>query len=534
MSAETGDPSLNPKQTPERKPIWKRLSIPWKKPVKITESQMPTLSEFQIPPDLDQILTPTPDQEIEAAVVEQSRQTGIGELFLATLKQKGLIIESEEFKAIGQPAMESTNETGDPTLFEKLRNHEQSLNGYLIGIGAANIFSMLEAFPEGTVPKGIILFDLDPKVVKFGQDLIEGLKESPDNLPFSLDRWEQQRDVFYTIGQAQPKVAIHKYAHVLHQLAKEGNLIMVRADFTNPQIGTELANLPGLKESNNLIYLSNIADHINRRNYTKLPDFSPLQQLSPESPHKNYYVDTLTFPLSYHLRVGTSIPQFNYGDFNGLDRFQTRETDLIDRQEDNIVWRDLTNLEVTGLIQSAQEITSRPIYTNKRDSTTRSINEMREYEISKIPELKKIAATPVEQRADHQKNWIIELPSSPDEEARLIRELEAPYDYDRDYLPFIARYIWRDASSPAQWNDLPRRDNYFMDPETRKIRFIQNLNQWTKGKVELWQIEAGVTYEELAMAKIYREVEKRLKAKKPEFDTNGKSFDELIAGLEAA
>lgn len=246
--------------------------------------------------------------------------TGIGQKFLATLERKGIITESDEFEKEGVAAQGGTNETGNPSLFEKVRNQQEAPNGYLIGIGAANVFSMLEAFPEGTKPKAIILFDIDPEVVAYGQRLIEEMKNQPDHPITTLNPDEK---VFYENKQADTKIALKKYYPLLQQLAKEGNLVIAKADLTDPKVLLQLYGLPGWKESNNLFYLSNIADHIWRRNSSKLkkpflfPNFILFGGLAPTAPHRNYFIDTTTRSLDYCLRIGTQPPKFESSDFMG-------------------------------------------------------------------------------------------------------------------------------------------------------------------------------------------------------------------------
>lgn len=243
---------------------------------------------------------------------EEARQQDIGTQFIGLLKQKGAIIPPKEFMSVGVSAtLGYTNEKVDANLIEKVRSQEHPPNGYLIGIGAGNVFRMLELYPEGKTPKAIILFDIDPLVVAQGQYFIEQLKR---NKPEDDGNLEPLKSI---IKKAKER---RKLAPVLQQLAQEGNLVIAQADFTDERVIEALNNLPNLRDYSNVIYLSNISDHIWRRKYSQgkyeyIPNFNFLESLTPKSPLKNYYVDTVRQSLSYNLRIDTRVPQFDYEDF---------------------------------------------------------------------------------------------------------------------------------------------------------------------------------------------------------------------------
>lgn len=506
----------------------KKLHVPWKKSPKIdqTPSETPNSSEPAIE-----------DVPIEKKGSETTpRQTEIGNQLVRRLQEKGLVLEASEFERVGEPALEGTNERGSPVLFEKLRNQKEAPNGYLIGIGAGNVFSMLEGFPEGTVPKAVILFDIDPTVIEFGQYLIQVLRDSPDKLS-SVIKKTPSENVFFPVSNANSEQAILKYADLLHQLAKEGNFVIARAEFNNPELIEELSALPDIQNLNNVIYLSNIADHLWRRTVTTdrnyVPNFNFLQALQPNPPHRNYYIDTLTFPLNYNLRVGTQPPNFKSMDFYQyrLANWQTEPTDLIDRDSEDVIWEDLSNWDLNRLLKANLALRSNPRFQEIAAYIEKEFNDRRRYEIERYPDLKQALAVPVEEREIYKDNQI-SIPETVEEEASLLAELAEPYSYERDFIPFIAHHIWQNATLPIEIDkdQIPKR-KIIRDPNTGKRIWAQEPAEWTKGNIELWRIEGSLFYEDLAVAKIYRELERRLKDKNPTADTKGKTCQELSRDL---
>lgn len=51
---------------------------------------------------------------------------------------------------------------------------------------------------------------------------------------------------------------------VLKEMARSDNIAVIYSDFTNPDLITSIRDLPGFQGSRNIIYMSNIADHIAR------------------------------------------------------------------------------------------------------------------------------------------------------------------------------------------------------------------------------------------------------------------------------
>ncbi|TSC87519.1 MAG: hypothetical protein G01um10147_497 [Microgenomates group bacterium Gr01-1014_7] len=468
------------------------------------------------------------------------RQTGIGETFVAKLKQSGAMIETPDFEKVGVEAIGGTNETGDPNLFEKVRNQPQAPNGYLIGVGAANVFSMLEAFPEGVEPRAIILFDIDPEVVAAGERMIQAFRTTLADPSIKLDYGERIFDPSYP---AYYQNALKKYASLLHKLAAEGNLVIARAEFNNPDFIHHIAQLPDFQNLNNVIYLSNIADHSLRREEDKNPLFIPnldiLNILQLDTPHRNYYIDTLQHGLAYRLRISTYPPRFSARDFNPLanmTQFQTELTDQIDGPNENIIWEDLSTWPLDRLIHFYNQITNTPTAQERKEYIESAIRKERSGTIEHYDEFKEKSTQPPEEiypGAGRFKTYVV--PDNPEEETRLLQELAKAYDYERDFLPFVPEGYWQDAVTPQRVNpyQIPKTPRPVFATweeydEYRKYglyRFNPRNNK--KGEIEKKYMDSKITYEDLALAKLYREMKRRVLKRRAAARTQSKNFHEL-------
>lgn len=455
------------------------------------------------------------EETIETPIIEQApppptpeaRTRDIGTRLAQILETKNIIIQTPEFQRVGVEAMEGTNEKGSPSLFEKVRSQEQAPNGYLIGVGFANVFSILEAFPEGITPRAMLLFDVDPEVVAYGQRFIEEMKSAPDYPEQKLGRSER---ISSELWDSDYKVALTKYGPMLQKLAREGNLVIARADLTDPRLVEEIANLPNYRELNNVIYLSNIADHLWRRqeeqNPDYIPDFSVFDTLEPNPPFRNYFIDTLTSgQLNYNLRVGIQPPRFDASCFwvapTSLWGWQTRPIDEIEGTPENPVWEDISNWDLDHLKRAYETLANTPRAKAKRELIERRINEERSPE--NYDELK----THPPSEATYSK-IVYEFPTEPEREAFLKKLLAVPYDYERDFIPFIASTIWKDAKFPNQVRFWEIPETTHAKDETGKYVIKVNPYDWVRGRIEIGYLK-DLIFEELAMAKIYQELRRR-------------------------
>lgn len=101
---------------------------------------------------------------------------------------------------------------------------------------------------------------------------------------------------------------------MLHELATAGNIALAYADFTDPTFIEAVRSLPGFEESTNVIYSSNIADHITNRG-TQVTNARVMETLKAyeRGDRLPIFIDTLA-SLNYYLRARQSLPQFQKSD----------------------------------------------------------------------------------------------------------------------------------------------------------------------------------------------------------------------------
>lgn len=309
---------------------------------------------------------PVPPQDATASVIpiteEENEVTGIADFINAEIQKKEL--KSPEFKSEGASGFSVTNERINPGILHEIKDSENAPDGYLIGVGVSNIFSLLDTFPEGKIPKGIVLINIDPRAAKQAEYFVNHLKQGKivdfaSGNPYvfydsksvfarkdngSQESYEKKA---YHEGKKQVYTGdvIERHKELLFQLAREGNIAVLQQNILDQNLVEILTKLPGFKASNNVVYLSNIVDWIYRDQAWKLweqrfaahtgglpqpPDldleelFKPLLNLDllkPEFPHKNLFADTLGSKsgLHYQLRISDRIPQFKQSDFNLFD-----------------------------------------------------------------------------------------------------------------------------------------------------------------------------------------------------------------------
>lgn len=298
------------------------------------------------------------------------KKPGIAQFIEEEINKRGL--KPPDFESLGASGFSGTNEKIDPEVLHKTRNSGRSPNGYIIGVGVPSLFSFIDAFPTENLPKGIVLVNSDPKSIEQAKQFVEHLARgeivdftlsSPRKIYDEEDReyyagvykefftqpQEEYEDRVYKQGTETiaTNSVILRHRDLLIRLAREGNITVVQQDLLNPDLLEILSQLPDLKASNNLIYLSNISDWMWRPKAIKAYEekmvayakgeiddmyseidieelfkpFSNLNVLTPESPHRNYFADTLgsKTALNYQLRVSANIPAFKRTDFSGIE-----------------------------------------------------------------------------------------------------------------------------------------------------------------------------------------------------------------------
>jgi hypothetical protein len=224
-----------------------------------------------------------------------------------------------DFRTVGEPALLVTNETTPADFFTDIRS-AFAPDGYVYGPGCGNILAMVEAFP-GT-PRGLVLVDVDPAVVWAGKILVAGLSRHADAESFvgelfcggpeALERIQEEvlaaegsallvrqmrsqqerlRKSFAVLtagfscrpadagrllaewasyyppqGTIVPvRTFVARNYAKLRDLARRGDIAVLPGSIFDPRLIAAVAALPGFAGGRNLLYLSNVADHVLRR-----------------------------------------------------------------------------------------------------------------------------------------------------------------------------------------------------------------------------------------------------------------------------
>ena len=198
----------------------------------------------------------------------------------------------------GWPAILRVGEMAESDFFERIK--DQHPDGYIIGVGAGVIFSMIEGFDDETQPRGIVIVDVNPGVIAFAEVLIDELRASSSSEDFEKRFFHQSKDEYQDKFKAKvagkknrrfhdqiqickdlenfrnapselwqdqkyvlrpdmipvPKLLVQNFS-VLKRLADSNNITAVYADITNPQLVQTIRSLPDFNSLVNIIYLSN-------------------------------------------------------------------------------------------------------------------------------------------------------------------------------------------------------------------------------------------------------------------------------------
>lgn len=224
-----------------------------------------------------------------------------------------------DFRAIGAPALLVTNERTPAGFHDRIRE-TAALDGWIYGPGCGNVLSFLEAF--AATPRGLVLIDVDPAVVLAGRMLVAALRRYPDAESFTAGFFCGGRQPLVTLEEevldretsALLRAALHgqrerlwrtlatltegfslepgdtgrllaqwasyyppaghhvpvrtflaRHYDRLRELALRGDIAVLCSSLFHPPLLAAVAELPGWRGGRNLIYLSNVADHVLRR-----------------------------------------------------------------------------------------------------------------------------------------------------------------------------------------------------------------------------------------------------------------------------
>ena len=298
---------------------------------------------------------------------KSNRETGLGRQFQDHVSQLP-VSELPPFinEAGGAAGLLSTNEDLPDDVIPQVRQSENAPNGYIFGAGVGDILSMPLLYPEGRSPRAILCVDIVPEVVLTGRIFTQLLSEASDfrtlNLQMRNDQalklaYEQvvssevneevrnrlktvspeqaikgllsviEREYLPTQGYKQSVpfdhtqrmsvlAVIRDKFDLLHNLAKDGNIGVGYADMTNRAVLDLVKTMPNFSSSRNLIYMSNVIDHLTSRgtDLTHLDDMLSLTTLEEGKSRGNWFIDTTLNSQDYKLRANNTVPVYNSSD----------------------------------------------------------------------------------------------------------------------------------------------------------------------------------------------------------------------------
>ena len=215
----------------------------------------------------------------------------------------GADITPKRTKYKGMPALMETSDEANVDFFDRVKAFDP--NGYIVGIGAGGILSLVDCFQNDNSPRGIIMTDINPYVVTVGKMMIDELNhaqaagqfvhnffqqssdsftqkfrkttDADEELRDALERWEDTRLSFRTPMNAWANTQRLQTNHLLRRstrifvpdviaenfqllksLADKEKMAVFFTDLTNRHFTQAVASLPDFSVSRNIIYLTNI------------------------------------------------------------------------------------------------------------------------------------------------------------------------------------------------------------------------------------------------------------------------------------
>ncbi len=350
-----------------------------------------------------------PEQFAEFIDAPAEKRFTVSGFISESVREKGL--KAPDFKSEGATGtIYATNERANSELITKLKNHPQAPDGYLVEVGGGNWATMLDTYPDGKSPKGIVLINIDPDNIGELKELVKALKgeaQVPDLIRINIDfvknlSEEDYLKTTYNNGESpvSTPLVIARHWEELQKLAMAGNISIVQQNILEPKLMETIASLPEFKSSNNVINLSNISDWIWRANsfaalkrsvedgtygqplQTDMDSingpFDVLNGLASEPGHRNYFVDSTEKSLRYKTRISSRPPHFERGDFEPSFEPTFRVADQIDTTEDDIkaegVYKDLSYVKT---IEDYYRLKEDPNYKRAVKGQIERINDYR-------------------------------------------------------------------------------------------------------------------------------------------------------------
>lgn len=341
----------------------------------------------------------TTGEPIPGVVPVDIAQTSIQIANLLQTKLTAREITVPEIENTGANALLGTNETIADGFLEELRRQES--DGYFIGIGLGHALAFLpQLYNQKQLPKGVVLADIDPRVVVVGKLLFDKLASSSNAETFNREFFGQSEEAFLaeieahkaTFSEALRRRVDHlgeaawrkvyqgiqqdfeysknsggisktifkqgRQTDVIHALGdplvfqfyktllEQGNITIEYTDFTNPVFIQAVKELPDFSRSRNIIYTSNIVDHITHRGRAlenlKLMDNLRQFEDSEEVP---IFLDALQ-ANNYYLRAANRLPTYQAKDFKrNFIAWSEKPTGLL--FEPQVI--DLEHMDITAL-----------------------------------------------------------------------------------------------------------------------------------------------------------------------------------------
>jgi len=254
----------------------------------------------------------------------------------------------------------ATNEKVDNNLFRAIRNHKP--DGYIVAVGSGMSLSLPLGFNKDTPPRGVVLVDVDKHVIAYTKAFVNAVSQTKDwadfynrfyrdpiglaqnfleNDPDSQEALKTMDDYKRRSMEKQIAMSVGEFNHrisdegrlgidnvlsatydIWKKLTIEGNVAVVHGSLIDEAVIDTITHLPEYQTSTNLIYLSNIADHIVRsKSWEGCTQYlnSYLQTLARYSPkeYPGLFLDTLR-GYNYWLRVSKGVPNIYPADIIAL------------------------------------------------------------------------------------------------------------------------------------------------------------------------------------------------------------------------
>lgn len=254
----------------------------------------------------------------------------------------------------------ASNEKIDKNLFKAIKNHTP--DGYIVSVGCGMSMGLPLGFRLDKSPKGIIIVDVDKHVIALSKALINAikqtknsaefynlfyvdpitnaknfLKEDPEALAaFEEMGFEKEEALRFQIersrGSYQRRISEKGRPNIDNilvstydkwkALTNDGRVAIIHGSLTDEEVIDTITSLPEYSNSTNIIYLSNIIDHIVSRRSLESADsglskyLQALKKYNPKE-HPAIFLDTLR-NFNYWLRASKGVPDICVADLKVL------------------------------------------------------------------------------------------------------------------------------------------------------------------------------------------------------------------------